>query len=187
VYINAAFIYHTDDSEGLLYKTFLENNGFAVSLFESDNVETADFSSVEIFLVGDNAGLSEWDTSDKTEAVTGMGVPVIGLVEGAYVFRFLSQRLTGGSCMGWTGTPNNTIQPQEITHDIWKTPFNLNISSSDPIQIYIDDGFHYMYGLLQDGADPVEYLAQRDLDASSHYPVAVQGTTAYWGFDESLT
>ena len=113
-----------------------------------------------------------------------MGKPVVGLAKGSYVFTYLSQHLYGGAAMPWTGTPNNTIRPQETTHDIWSQPINTGISTNDPVQVYADDGFHRMAGLLKEGSHPIEYLAQRDQDGSSHYPIAVQGKTGYWGFAE---
>ena len=84
--------------------------------------------------------------------------------------------------MGWTGTPNNTIRPQELAHALWSAPLDTGISTGDPVQIYSDAGYHYMAGFLEEGTDPIEYLAQRDQDGSSHYPIAVRGSTAYWGF-----
>lgn len=183
-----AYVYHIDDSEGQLFKTFLEGNGYSVSLYETDNIGSANFNAVNIFLIGNSADSTVWDSSAKTEMITGTGKPIVGLCEGASVFAYLSQHLTWGGCMGWSGTPNNTIRPHEFSHPLWNTPNNLGISTSDPVQIYTDDGFHRIVGLLQEGTDPVEYLAQRDQDGSLHYPIAVQDFTAFWGFArESLS
>ena len=140
--VETAFVYHTVDSEGLLYESFLASNGYSVTLLEADDLNLTDLSGYELFLVGHSADNTVWDSSSKTELITGTGKPVVGLAKGSYVFSYLSQHLSGGSAMAWTGTPNNTIRPQETTHDIWNQPNDTGIATNDPVQVYVDDGFH---------------------------------------------
>ena len=177
--VEVGYVYDADDADALVFETYLESVGYFVELFDvADLGAKTDLADIDLFIVDNNAGEGSWNAVNSAVLINS-GKPIIANNLGVHVFDFTDLFLRGENMLELDAT--KALNPVDVTHDVWTTPYDLGLSGDDSLMVLGSDTA--MLGLHDDGEAPgdVEFLAQHPAYLN-HYPLAIEGGMyALWG------
>jgi hypothetical protein len=194
-----AYIYNTDRTIAIDYESILTSWGYTVQTISIDQMETTDFSSFGLIVIGpDTLGSGDsskkwyewWGTPGSTNILIHLNKPIIGLGDGGYAaFTGLNLRIGGGYGAGASGT--NVVQLNSYKTTL-EQPNNL---SSGDTALYATGFAMNSYREIGLGADSqaqgvveiggVTYTAADGSQAKYGLVVLQQDRYLYWGFSAS--
>jgi outer membrane protein assembly factor BamB len=177
-----AYIYSTDATSALSYKSLLDANGYSATLIPLSDVATTDFSTYAALIIGSDTGsMSSWSDIASVSAVQDSSKPIIGLGEGGYAL-FGQLELDTGHPQGWHGS-RNSIYVVDASHTIFKMPNAISIPRSKEILLYSSTEHVGIY--LPEIPSNIVVLG-REVDSTTHYPLTLERDRyLLWGFTAS--
>ncbi len=127
---NAAFIYNTDLTDAQSFETFLEANGFAVTLIPIANTATTDYTGYNVIITSAASILSQ----TQADAIKALNKPIIGLGGGGYRSLGL-MGLDIGTPNGMSGNENKMFV-ENATLTVFNSPIDITINTGDSIQLF---------------------------------------------------
>lgn len=176
-----AYVYKDDTGVAADFESFLESNGFDVTLVPLSAVLSTDFSQYDLTLVADDTGyLGDWgDAAGQVTQIANHN-PVLGLGEGGYSF-FGQLKLKIGWPHGWHKT-NGSVMGYP-TLEYYQTPNDLTSALATALPVYLTPvnqvGIH-----LPEPEIGVTVLGTEPLD-NTHHPLIAQDCYQLWGFSGS--
>ncbi len=126
----AAFIYNTDLTDANAFKTFLESNGFTVSLIAVANTITTNYSNYDVIITSPASSL----TKEQMDTISSKNKPIVSMGSGGY--NSLGQlSLEIGKPYGMSGT-ENTMFVENASLTVYNTPKKVSVSSGDSIRLF---------------------------------------------------
>jgi hypothetical protein len=180
---SVAYIYKNDTTSADSFKNFLEGKGYSTNLIQIDSIVSGMFASYSLILIGSDTGNadSSWGDSGKVAAINDSGKYIVGLGEGGYDF-FGKLSLNIGFAHGWHGSENSMIVV-DSSHDVFKIPNNLGVTTGQTLSIYTSTGSVGIY-LPSPPANIV--LLGQEVASSDHYPLLIENSRyLLWGWTAS--
>jgi len=130
------FVYKTDNSEGVSYKTLMEANGCSVTLIDKPLVAGYDFSAFNMIVIGNNSdvlGNTNWSSADSA-AIQSSSKPVLLIGIGGY--RLASKlKLT----VNWNSSATETSSDMLVLNPasaIYKSPKTISVPANNKLNFY---------------------------------------------------
>lgn len=176
-----AYVYHTNTVLRDTWKAFLELRGFGVTPVTTTTAETFNFSAIDVIVIGDDTGsaLSPFAWRGGRLAIGNIqnsGKPIVSLGYGAQYFDE-----HGGLNIGW-GPSWITTQSGVIATNpadaLWTAPNAVPLAPDDSVRLYAYP--HTSLAVNDPTASAVIRLG-RQVDNTTHYPIASQSWTGQFG------
>ena len=130
------FVYKTDNSEAVAYKTLMEANGCTVTLIDEPAVSGYDFSGFKMIVIGNNtdvAGFSHWSPADSA-AIRSSSKPVLLMGTGGYQLA-AKLKLTANWNVSATGASADMLV-LNATSAIYKSPKTITVPANNQLIFY---------------------------------------------------
>jgi len=176
----AVYLYSTELSTAIDYKSLLDGNDLPTTLMPLDAVTyTTSFLPYNLIIIGPETGDgSQWGTPTAVNVIAQSGKPVLGLGEGGYAF-FGKLGLDIGYGNGWHGVLTQTYA-LDTAHQIWSAPYDIPIPKDHIVTLYKATG-EVGINLAKPPGNVV--LMGREPDDQTHYNLVQQATFyTLWGF-----
>lgn len=168
-----AYIYQTDNTDGLVYKTILETGNCSVTLIEKSAVTTTDYGGYKLIVIDNNTNLTTtqtWTNAD-TAAINGPGKPILFIGAGGM---FLADKM--GNRVAWGGCAVASAQVSCIVTDssssIYKSPKAITIPAGNALPVYSSPNSMVCFFAPVPSAVNVTLIGR--LTNTSYYPVCFE-------------
>ena len=177
---NIAYVYKTNLGAANDFKTFLESNGYGVTLVPVTATLVTNFLQYDIALIGDDTGFADqWGTESGQARHIGANTHVMGIGEGGYAFfGQLSMKI---------GYPNGAhISVRAVKGDALSSVFNIpnNLSAvASILPIYVTNLNTVGISLtptIPAGTTVLGSLAPHEFPL--YAPLIAEGCHQLWGF-----
>lgn len=173
---NLAFIYDNDSSEGVAFKTLLQQNGCSVTLLDRSKAGIFDYSGYAMILIGNNTdtlhGAQDWNPSDAM-TIKNTGKPILLIGEGGALFAGdIQDTVNWGTSAGNILTGVKAFDPTSV---LYKQPKLISVGADSIVTLYSSASrviSFYAKSL------PVHEVAMIGIEPgySKYYPVLIAGT-----------
>ncbi len=135
---NLVFVYDNDSSEGVAFKSLLQQNGCSVTLVDRSKAGIFDYSGYTMILIGNNTdtlhAVQEWNSADAM-TIKNTGKPLLLLGEGGALFAGdIQDTVNWGTSAGNTLTGFKAFDP---TSAIYKQPKTISIGSDSLVTLFL--------------------------------------------------
>lgn len=182
-----AYIYKSDSTDGVAFKTLLEANNSLVTLIDKSAAASANYSSYKLIVIDNNTDtihptpVPGWSTAD-TAAIKGSGKPLLLMGLGGLQ---LGQKLNNNVSWGHTawGIQTTSILVMDPSGTLYKTPKTISIPVNNQLDIYTSP----VIGAGLYSSTPPSYtdvaLIGRYVNYPTYYPVCFEkGKYGAFGF-----
>lgn len=130
---NIAYIYKTDNTDGIAYKTLLEENDCHVTLIDKSKVSTTTFTSYQLIVIDQNNDVpgttSTWTNAD-TAAIQASGKPMLLIgVGGLFYATKIGNTVNYLTTIFWN---DSKFFVTDKTSTLYSKPYVITIPTSTP-------------------------------------------------------
>jgi hypothetical protein len=190
---NVAYIYETDSSNGLSFRSFLNASYYPTSLIKIFDIYTTNFDDFGLIIIDSRSGdFGNWGTLQEVQIIQNLNKPILALGTGGSSF-YEQLGLSIRWVNSWTN-PDTLCNFQSCTKifaedtllSVFNTPYKINFPqppSSPIIQLYNNSSYIGLYKPIL--SDSVLYVGREPID-TAHYSIVAEGELYWlWGFDNS--
>jgi hypothetical protein len=173
---NIAYIYKTDNTDGLAYKTLLEDNDCHVTLIDKAQVATTVFTAYQLIVIDNNtdiAGLSSSWTTAETAAIEASSKPM--LLMGVGGLQYASKIGNKANYLNTAFFSDTKFFVTDKTSTLYTKPYTISIPVSTPaVTLYNTNVVGAaQYVAVGSSLDNVSLFGKFNL-APNYYPLAFE-------------
>jgi hypothetical protein len=190
---NVAYIYDTDSSNGLSFRSFLNAADYQTSLIKISEISITNFDSFALIIIDSRSGYGgDWGSPQEVQIIQSSNKPIFALgIGGSCFFQQLGISINWLNSWIVSDTMCNfqrctKIFVEDTTLSVFNTPYNINFPqppSAPIIQLYNNSSYIGTY--KPNLSDSVLYVGREPID-TLHYSIVAEGELYWlWGFENS--
>ncbi len=190
---NVAYIYDTDSSNGLSFRSFLNANSYPTSLIKISDISFTNLDDFGLIIIDSRSGdFGNWGSPQEVQIIKNLNKPILALGTGGSSF-YEQLGLSIKFSNTWTSRDTlcnfqacTKIFAEDTLLSVFNTPYKINFPqppSSPIIQLYNNSAYIGLY--KPNLSDTVLYVGREPID-TLHYGIVAEGQLYWlWGFDNS--
>lgn len=188
-----AYVYDTDSSNGLSFRSFLDSANYHTSLIKISNISATSFDDFNLIIIDSRSGYDgNWGTPQAVQIIQATNKPIFALGIGGCCF-YQQLGLSINWINGWTASDTmcnfhrcTEIFAEDTTLTVFNTPYKISFPQppfSPIIQLYNNSSYIGLY--KPNLSDSVLYVGREPID-TLHYSIVSEGERYWlWGFENS--
>ncbi|HEY4150547.1 MAG TPA: hypothetical protein VGM41_16520 [Chitinophagaceae bacterium] len=190
---NLVYIYKTDSTDGVAFKSLLQLNGCSVALLDKSAAAAFNYTTYNMIIIGGNTDAvtlhDNWDTVTAT-VIKNSGKPCLLLNEGGLLFADAIKNTVGwGGCGESSLASFIVLQPNS---SLYKQPKLISIPADSVLTIYsTPQNVESLYVNAPPMANVNLVGREGDTPSSKYYPITIEAAKyavfGYYGNTNSMT
>jgi hypothetical protein len=134
---NLLYIYQNDSTDGVSFKTLLQNNGCSVTLLDRSKAGAFNYSSYNMVIIGNNTDTlhssNDWSPTDAM-TIKNTGKPILLIGEGGLLF---AEDI--GDTVNWRSSAGNSLtgfKAMAPASALYKQPKTISVGADSLVTIY---------------------------------------------------